>query len=370
MNNWTPVGSLVVNRFSHSATLLPDGKVLLAMGFAHIAMGAADIAISAELYDPSVRSCSPTGSPFLGRLSPGGLRLPNNKVLVAGGVIPLNRNLDQIRSTELYDPQQREWYPSGLLNLGRQLAAFVTLQDGRVMITGGLEDGQNPPPTGSAPSPFFDSCEIYDPVTQAWTVTGSLNIARFSHTATTLQDGRVLVVGGYTTLVKNTPELYDPATGNWQLAGEPHHARYRHTATLLADGKVLVAGNVQPNSASAEIYDPVQDEWFLVGSLATGREGHVAVRLNDGRVLVQGGVSEEAASSAEIYDPANFGWTSAGSTQYPRFGHTLTLLKHRSVAQSFGRSQVLVAGGSANPTCEIFDTGGENSVHAIGGSVL
>ncbi len=369
MSNWTPVGSLVVNRSSHSATLLPDGKVLLAMG-------TADLSPSAELYDPSVRSCSPTGSPFLNRISPGGLRLSNNKVLVAGGVLragkdgKINENMDQLRSTELYDPQTREWYPSGLLNLTRQLAAFVTLQDGRVMIIGGDFDGQNAPPTGSAPSSIFDSCEIYDPVTQVWTVTGSLNIARFSHTATTLQDGRVLVVGGFTSALKNTPELYDPATGKWKLAGEPHHARVRHTATLLADGKVLVAGNGPPNSASAEIYDPVHDEWFLVGFLATGREGHVAVRLNDGWVLVQGGLSEEAASSAEIYNPARSLWTSAGSTQYPRLGHTLTLLSHRGPAQLGGRSQVLVAGGSANPTCEIFDTGSENPVHSIGGSAL
>jgi hypothetical protein len=369
MSNWTPVGSLVVNRSSHSATLLPDGKVLLAMG-------TADRTPSAELYDPSVRSCSPTGSPFVDRFWPGGLRLSNNKVLVAGGVNrdgkdgKINQNMDQLRSTELYDPQMREWYPSGLLNLTRQLAAFVTLQDGRVMIIGGVYNGQDAPPTGSAPSPFFDSCEIYDPVSQAWTVTGSLNIARYSHTATTLQDGRVLVVGGAAPLGTNTPELYDPATGHWQLAGEPHHARFRHTATLLADGKVLVAGNAPPNSASAEMYDPVQDEWFLVGFLATGREGHVAVRLNDGWVLVQGGVSEEAASSAEVYNPARFVWTSAGSTQYPRLGHTLTLLRHRGPAQLGGRSQVLVAGGSANPTCEIFDTGSENPVRSIGGSAL
>jgi hypothetical protein len=367
MGGWKQVGGLAINRYYHSATLLPDGKVLLAVG----ETPTTELTPTAELYDPGSETCSPTGSPFLGRFFPGGVRLPSNDVLVAGGVGI--GSLDQLRSTELYNPQKREWYPTGLLNLSRQLAESVALQDGRVMIIGGVEDGQAPPPTGSAPSALFNSCEIYDPSTQAWVVTGSLSIGRFHHTATVLFDGRVLVVGGSAEFSKNTPELYDPVIGVWQFASEPHHSRTNHTATLLADGKVLVAGNnAEPENVSAEIYDPVNDAWFLVGNLITGRGGHAAVRLNDGRVLVQGGFGLGAvATSAEIYDPEKLGWTSAGNTEYPRLGHTLTLLNHRSLLQQAGRSQVLLAGGSANSTCEIYDTGSEHQpVRPVEGSAI
>ena len=83
-----------------------------------------------------------------------------------------------------------------------------------------------------------------------WEYTGSLNTARFHHTATLLPDGRVLVVGGesgHDPLA--SAELYDPATGTWSDTGSLRTARDSHTATLLPNGMVLVAGGRETDPA-------------------------------------------------------------------------------------------------------------------------
>lgn len=127
-----------------------------------------------------------------------------------------------------------------------------------------------------------------------WTVTGSLNTARFLHTATLLPSGMVLVAGGLDGTFNATPtaELYDAASGTWTVAGSLNTARYEHTATLLANGKVLVAGGSDSSgnaSTSAELYDPTSGTWTATGSLNTERTEHTATLLPSGNVLVAGG---------------------------------------------------------------------------------
>ncbi|HEX7273427.1 MAG TPA: kelch repeat-containing protein [Casimicrobiaceae bacterium] len=183
-----------------------------------------------------------------------------------------------------------------------------------------------------------------------WVFTGSLNVPRYGHTATLLQDGRVLVVGGTgsgnTTL--DSAELYDPVAGTWSLTGSMHLPRTLHTATLLSDGRVLVAGGLTspgspPNFGStdaAEIYDPATGSWSLTGSMTTIRFWFSATRLLDGRVLVAGGAggsSNGNLQSAELYDPGTGTWATTGSLNVARYGHTMTLLQD---------GRVLVARGS------------------------
>jgi N-acetylneuraminic acid mutarotase len=136
------------------------------------------------------------------------------------------------------------------------------LPDGKILIAG-----------GSYPA---DSAELYDPAGGAWTVTGQLNQARyFGYTATLLQNGKVLVAGGYGAFPKflSSAELYDPGTGTWTTTGSLTTARYYHTATLLPNGDVLVTGGESSSNykePSAELYDPATGTWSFTGSLKLG----------------------------------------------------------------------------------------------------
>jgi N-acetylneuraminic acid mutarotase len=125
------------------------------------------------------------------------------------------------------------------------------LADGKVLLTGGTA------------APSAQPCELYDPATNSWTVTGSLNFERSVHTATLLANGRVLVVGGVGSAQNfiqiSSAEIYDPAAGTWSLTASLPGPLSNHTATLLKNGQVLVAGGDTPRiqgTAAAQLYVP------------------------------------------------------------------------------------------------------------------
>ncbi|MBV7335818.1 hypothetical protein KFU94_47780 [Chloroflexi bacterium TSY] len=186
------------------------------------------------------------------------------------------------------------WMATGNMVDGHKAHATTLLADGRVLVAGG-------------PDLFFSSAvELFDPATNAWSATGSMSVSRAQHTATTLNDGRVLVAGGidspvYASVTYDSAELFDPATGNWTTTGSMTATRSEHTATLLNDGRVLVVGGRSQFGwlhTSTEIYDPVTGIWTATGSMSTSRAQHTATLLNDGRVLVV------SLDIAELFDPA------------------------------------------------------------------
>jgi N-acetylneuraminic acid mutarotase len=184
----------------------------------------------------------------------------------------------------------------------------------------------------------------------AWREAGSLNQARGGHTATLLNNGLVLVVGGADAGCR--AELYNPATGTWTFTGAQSFDFSYHTATLLADGRVLVVGGQYGGAPlqSAWIFEPATEEWTSAGNLNLGRYNHTATRLPDGRVLVVGGEGEffpEGVSelTAEIYDPGSGAWTIIDLPN-PRVKHGATLLPNGTV---------LLAGGIYDVAVDLFD---------------
>lgn len=331
---WDYTGNLNVDRFGHRATLLTDGRVLVAGGAG--AVGGDQLA-SSELYDPATGTWSFTGSLNTARAAHTVTLLPDGRVLVAGGF----GSTGLLTSAELYDPATGTWSVTGSLNTARDIHTATLLPSGKVLVVGGSVSG-----IGLA------SAELYDPATGIWSVTGSLNTGRYNHTATLVGNGKVLVAGGNSYLA--TTELYNPATGTWTFTGSLSKGRIAPTATLLTNGKVLVAGGFgsSGDTAGAELYDSATGIWTVTGSLNTGRYNYTATLLADGKVLAAGGRTDGLAST-ELYDPATGTWTFTGSLNRGRLSHTATMLTN---------GEVLVAGGQASPggvfnTAELYDPG-------------
>ena len=311
---FTPTGSLAAPRFSHTATLLPSGKVLVVGGSNGTALS-----VGGELYDPATGTFQPTGGLLTARRDPTATLLDSGKVLIAGG----NNGAD-LTTCELYDPAAGTFATTGSMAQARVGHTSTRLKNGKVLVVG----------RGNFVSPSsFVTAELYDPATGVFSVTGSLSARRDTHSATLLPDGRVLVVGGRgngsTQLGQGefaTAETYDPATGAFTLTGSLATQRFGHTATLLANGKVLIAAGMNQLStstvlASAELFDPAMGTFASTGALVNVRTAHQAALLPTGKVLLVGG--NEAPAGAEVYDPA------AGkfySRDLARRFHTATVL--------------------------------------------
>jgi hypothetical protein len=325
---WEETGSLATARYYHTATLLPNGKVLVAGGFIDVIPLA-----SAELYDPASGIWSATGSLAAARDYHTATLLPNGKVLVVGGYY---YPPGALASAELYDPATGTWTATGSLATARYYYTATLLPNGKVLVAGGID----------AENLALASAELYDPATGTWTATGNLGAVRFLHSATLLPNGQVLVTGGgFLDSALASAELCDPVTGTWTATGSLTTGRVYHTATLLPNGQVLVTGGINVFNGgylgSAELYDPASGTSSATGSLATARSNHTAMLLPNGKVLVAGGLTNNGSylMSAELYDPASGTWTQAGSLTTGRLSHTATLLPD---------GKVLVAGGKGN----------------------
>ncbi|MBA3357411.1 MAG: hypothetical protein H0U18_16025 [Pyrinomonadaceae bacterium] len=246
---WSATGNLNTARFWYTATLVANGKVLV-VGGANNPL----VLDSAELYDPATGAWTVTGNLNAARYGHTATLLQNGNVLVTGGSNDGDLS-STLASAELYDPAIGTWSNTANLNRSRALHTATLLPDGKVLVAGGYD----------SPPVSLNGAELYDPATGTWSNTRNLIAARDSHTATLLPNGQVLVAGGddwnapSRPATLNSAELYDPATGVWSNTAQINTARYSHTAALLQNGKVLVAGgfnNTNGTLNSAELYDP------------------------------------------------------------------------------------------------------------------
>jgi hypothetical protein len=336
---FTATGNMIVPRLAHTATLLANGKVLIAGGstFCSVTVQCLD-AGDAELYDPASGTFSAIGSMTLVRPE-GAVLLPDGMVLFAEGY-----PTGTLASVELYDPATGNFNVVGHSTSLSVVNWATLLNDGRVLLVGGGAELYDPTantftpianwPQGELGAPFevlvdgrilFDSNTLFDPVT------GTVTTAQpnyFSHFDTDpsgalLLSGKVLLTGGSTDFGNvSWAYLFDPATVTFSMTGSMSTVRESHTANLLPDGTVLIAGGAsifETNTlitlavSSAELYDAAAGSFSATGSMTTPRFLHAAVVLNNGQVLLTGGAtlsgpeglnnSVTAISSAELYTP-------------------------------------------------------------------
>ena len=380
---WTATGSLATARFHATATLLPNGKVLVVGGVGPT--GSLGLS-SAELYDPATGVWTATGALHYFRHSHTATLLANGKVLVAGG-----SNGTPLNTTELYDPSAETWTVINPMNTARYLATAALLPDGKVLVAGGfgsavpalnsselydpvagnwtntagvmgtaryyhsmtlLPNGKVLVAGGGSGSTGFATTELFDSSSGTWSVSGSMTVARSGHSASLLPSGKVLVAGGSSFLA----ELYDYVTGTWTATGSLADFHARQGATLLANGRVLIAGG---GTATCELYDSAAGFWTnTTGSLTNARNNHIAKLLPNGKVLVAGGYNGSAwLASTELYDPASGSWTAAGNLTIGRIGAATVLLPTGKVLVTGGYNGNIFNGSNWLASSELFDPG-------------
>jgi len=335
-----PTGCLGQPRADHTATLLPDGRVLIAGGMVENGV----FLESMELYDPRTGSFQPAGTMSSKRVGHSATLLPSGKVLLAGGMAErsFEGGLHSIMSStaDVYDPQTNGVTSAGNMITGREAHEAVPLPNGKVLFIGGY-DGRH----------YLDTVEIFDPATNKFAPAGKLTEPRGAAVAVLLpaSDGRdagkILVMGGASgesetnRIVLGTAELFDPSTGASAKVGEMTLRRYKHAATVLADGRVLITGGSDDRDwgnmyDSAEIYDPSTHRFTPTSKMISKRFKlpHATVLLKNGKVLVAGG-----SNVVEVFDNNQKKFLPVkGGLNAPSYYGTATLLQD---------GKVLIVGG-------------------------
>ena len=324
------IGNMTTSRSGHAATLLRDGRVLLTGGFVREAVRIDGNfygygLVSAELYDPSNGTFSPTGSMHIPRWMGTSTLLADGRVLIVGGCY--------CPEAEIFDPSSGTFTPTGkMVSNPKFLSGAALLRDGRVLVVGDASVELYDPKSGTftrtdgkgifGPAILLQDGTVFagddtaalrfDPVTDSFTMlrAGSAFTSYNADPATALANGQVLFAGGrsdpygFDSLSKAA--LFDPASSQFFRVRDLGLARTFHTATLLRDGRVLIAGgwSGEADTNGVELYDSATKTFSSIGAMMSERSAHTATMLRDGRVLITGGfVAGEPSVSAELFIP-------------------------------------------------------------------
>jgi len=317
----------------------------------------ARINANAELYDPSSGTFTlTTGTMVTARTGYAETRLANGKVLITGGT----NDVDYLLSAEIYDPSTQTFALTTKVDsttlltvesdmiVGRAGHTATLLNNGMVLIVGGFNTS------------YLSSAELYNPATGVFTqITGALTTARAYHTAILQPDGQVMIAGGYNGTYLNTVEIFNPKLLTFtQISASIGDLRAHHTATLMSTLEVLITGgyNVDNNGngeslSTAVIYNPgtlaIRN---TTGLMTTARSEHTACATSDGKVLIVGGTNGSPLASAETFDPATGSFTATASA--------MTVARDGPTATPLFNGKVLIAGGAnGDPlaSAEIYD---------------
>jgi N-acetylneuraminic acid mutarotase len=368
-DRWFQATPMSEPRAAQTATLLPSGNVLVAGGYNGFIenVGGHHTSLDvAELFDPTTGVWSVAAPMNVARSSQTATLLPNGQVLVIGGLEMPGCCTEGTRTAELYDPATNAWTVTPPPPELQEAATATLLQNGEVLVTGTFGPDDDDKAVAGA--------VLYDPSTNTWAAAAAPNTKRLSGTATLLPNGDVLALGGiqygenwaseYKDALSSS-EIYDPATNRWTTDASMSHPRWGQTATLMPSGDVLIAGGTEETGgasteahgiSSAELFDPQANSWTAVAPMIVGRQSDTATLLPNGDVLAAGGWGDfggspssfyvlcgvggcQGASNAELYEPATNTWT---PTEAVTTGseHTATPLPSGAV---------FVAGGNIEP---------------------
>ncbi len=316
----TGVGRMHELRGSHTATLLRNGKVLVAGGFKKDRTYSQIYFKSAELFNPRTQIFELTGNLNVARCGHTATLLADGKVLVVGG-----GDDRPLASAEIYDPHTERSSFVGEMSVPRQGHTATLLTDGNVLIVGGTRDTDH-------------GAELFNAKTMRFESTDLPAFNRLAHTATLLSDGRVLVVGGAVNeerghKVSKRAELYDPKKREFAATGNMATARYKHGAALLPDGSVFIIGGSderdwQGQHRSAELFDPKKGTFTRIGDARAKRfklPGAITL-LEDGSTLIAGG-----SNYIERFDWKSRAFSTVAELEEPNFYSTVTLLTDGTV---------------------------------------
>lgn len=356
---------LVSPRFSHDATLLDDGRVLVSGGWT----GAANNneiypypVVFSQIYNPETDTWTITdriesGNPeeLTGFLiySPA-TRLPDGRtVSVALSEESQSGSPDDVTSAiAVFDPEAVEWTHLSDIPSNRIFTDIIALEDGRVMVVGGLD--LEAMSSSFATIDPVDIVESYNTDTGEWQTLEPMNEVAMEHSLVLLNDGRIMAVGGFNDSNRmhgtDRAEIFDPTTNTWTLIASANVSRMFPAAITLSDGRVLVTGSMISHSPLAddnpnsEIYDPDTGEWTITGPMSVRRINHTLTLLPDGRVLAVGGEDPMGDdyllySSTEVFDPNTSTWLAGPDLSQPRSSHSATLMPDGSILLAGGISQ-------------------------------
>ncbi len=337
------VGKMSNPRYNHEAILLDDGTVLVFGGMT-IRRNFEGGSGTADIYDPKTKKFTPVGKMLDARDEATATRLNNGKILRTGGRNDsFGTHGKGFKGTQIYNPKTKKFEKGPDMNFPRQDHTATLLNDGRVLIVGGRHNDNN--------------TEIYDPKTNKFEIIAKMNIPRFRHSAVLLKDGRVLIVGGVGIFPKfdlfSSAEIYDPKTNKFELVGKINIARKKANLYLLQNGNVVIIGGIgeghgdQIYLKDIEMYNPKTNEFKIIAKRNSPSRIPAAVMLENGTILFVGGstgvgLSLQYPPESEIYNSETNTFIKGKKLNYPRSGNKATLLKDGNVliTGSYGTGRI------------------------------